>query len=51
MLVVAGPSAVEDALDHLARRYKAMAENIAHFARGEALANVVWCDGHAVGQP
>jgi prepilin-type processing-associated H-X9-DG protein len=35
----------------MARRYKAMAENIAHFARGEALANVVWCDGHAVGQP
>lgn len=28
------------------RRYRAMAQNLAHFARGEPLDNVVWRDGH-----
>jgi phosphoglycerate dehydrogenase-like enzyme len=35
----------------MARRYRAMAENIAHFARGGPLANVVWRDGRPEGTP
>jgi phosphoglycerate dehydrogenase-like enzyme len=35
----------------MARRYRAMADNIARFARGEPLANVVWHDGGPVVAP
>jgi phosphoglycerate dehydrogenase-like enzyme len=35
----------------MTRRYRAMAENIAHFARGEPLANIVWRDGRPEGAP
>ena len=29
------------------RRYRAMADNLQRFSRGEPLLNVVWRDGHA----
>jgi phosphoglycerate dehydrogenase-like enzyme len=35
----------------MVRRYKVMAENITHFARGEPLENLVWRDGAPVGAP